>query len=46
LSFAAITAIEPSAEAATSAWGDQSAPIHVRVLADSASSHQEPNFYN
>ena len=45
LSFACLTAMQPSAEAATSVWGDQTAPIHARVLADSASSHQEPNFY-
>lgn len=45
LSFAAIRAIQPSTEAATNAWGNQAAPIVTRVLADSASSHQEPNFY-
>ena len=45
LSFASITAMQPSAEAATRVWGDLTAPIHARVLADSASSHQEPNFY-
>lgn len=46
LSFASITARQPSAEAATNAWGNQtitSSSIH--VLADAASSHQEPNFY-
>ncbi|MBC7972445.1 MAG: hypothetical protein H7Z11_20350 [Verrucomicrobia bacterium] len=45
LSFASITASQTSAEAATSVWGNQTAPIGVRALADSASSHQEPNFY-
>ncbi|MBW4470240.1 MAG: hypothetical protein KME45_07515 [Stenomitos rutilans HA7619-LM2] len=47
LSFATMTASQPSAEAATKVWGDQTAitAIGVRVTADAASSHQEPNFY-
>lgn len=45
LSFAALKAIQPSAEVATNAWGDQAAPAIARVLVDSANSHQEPNFY-
>ncbi len=47
LSFAAITAVHQSAEASTNAWGNQTdiTSVGVRVMAESASSHQAPNFY-
>mgnify|MGYP000532148454 CR=1 FL=1 len=47
LSFASITATQVSAEAATNAWGSETAITSVspHVLSEAASSHQEPNFY-
>lgn len=47
LSFVSITVSQTSAEAATNAWGVQTAITAVgpRVLSESASSHLEPNFY-
>jgi hypothetical protein len=47
LSFATITLNHTPAEATTNAWGNQVAIMsaNVHVMADSASSHQEPNFY-
>ncbi|MBC7970363.1 MAG: hypothetical protein H7Z11_09585 [Verrucomicrobia bacterium] len=47
LSFTSIAASQAPAEAATNVWGNQTAitSVGTRVMADSASSHQEPNFY-